>query len=57
MHSVLFLYVKLGRENGWRKNREKIKRREKNNNLLVIVVIVVVIVLLVTLGYIAYDKD
>lgn len=29
---------------------EKIKRREKNNNLLVIV-------LLVTLGYIAYDKD
>lgn len=51
MHSVLFFYVKLGGENGWRKNREKIKRREKiNNNLLVIV-------LLVTLGYIAYDKD
>lgn len=51
MHSVLFLYVKLGGENGWRKNRKKIKRREKNNNNLL------VIVLLVTLGYIAYDKD
>lgn len=51
MNSVLFLYVKLGRENCWRKNREKIKRRVKSNNNLL------VIVLLVTLGYIAYDKD